>query len=99
MKTFKLYSRGGGTKQQTIWLGALLIIIAISIAVIGGVNYSNLPQRTIEDADDSLEKLVLQQLYIAGGVGIIGIVLLVGGSFASFETKDDKKILKDNNKA
>jgi len=97
MKNFKLYSKGGGTKQQTIWLGALLIIIAISVAVIGGINYSNLPQRTIEDADDSLEKLVLQQLYIAGGVGIIGIILLVGGSFASFEEKNVKKEICQNN--
>jgi len=87
MKNFKLYSNTGGAKQQTIWLGALLIVIAISIAVIGGVNYSHLPKRTIEDADNSLEKLVLEEIYIAGGVGVIGIILLVGGSFASFENK------------
>ncbi len=92
MKTFKIYSKTrGGTKQQTIWLGALLIVIAISIAVIGSINYSHLPQRSIEDADNSLETLVLQQLYIAGGVGILGIIFLVGGSFASFENKSTKK--------
>jgi len=92
MKTFKLYPKAkGGAKQQTIWLGTLLIVMAISIAVIGGINYSNLPQRTIQDADNSLEKLVSQQLYIAGGVGIIGIILLLGGSFASFEDKNTKK--------
>jgi len=96
MKNFKLYARTGGVKKQTIWLGALLIVIAISIAVIGGINYSNLPQRTIEEADNSLEKLVLQQLYIAGGVGIIGIILLVGGSFASFEDRNAKKEIQQN---
>jgi len=94
MKNFKIYSHAGGVKQQTIWLAALLIVIAISIAVIGGINYSKLPERTIEDADNSLERLVLQQLYIAGGIGIVGIVLLIGGSFASFEAK--KKIENNN---
>ena len=87
MKNFKLYSKAGGVKQQTIWLGALLIVMAISIAVIGGINYSHLPERSIGDADNSLERLVFEQLYIAGGIGIVGIVLLIGGSFASFEVK------------
>jgi len=99
MKNFKLYTKGrGGAKQQTIWLGALLIVMAISVAVIGGINYSRLPERTIEDADNSLERLVLQQLYIAGGVGIVGVVLLIGGCFASFEKKGTKKETPNNNR-
>ena len=71
--------------------------MAISIAVVGGINYSHLPKRTIEDADNSLEKLVLQQLYIAGGIGVVGIVLLIGGSFASFENKNVKKEIPKSN--
>jgi hypothetical protein len=96
MKNFRLYSGIKNPKQQTIWIGCLLLVIAIAVAVVGFFNYANLPARDIQDADNSLEKLVFQQLYIAGGMGVIGIILLVGGAFAAFDFNDeDKKIKKE----
>lgn len=95
MRNFKLYSGVKSPKQQTIWIGCLLLVIAIAIAVVGFFNYANLPAQDIQDANDSLEKLVFQQLYIAGGMGGIGIILLVKGAFAFFDiSKENEKIKK-----
>lgn len=82
MKPFKVYLNGKtGAKHQIKWLGALLIVIAIVIATIGVINYFQFPEEPLNGF--SPRALIIKQLYIAAGVGILGIILLLAGAFAA----------------
>lgn len=43
MKSFKVYLREGGTNTQLIWLGSLMLIIAIVISSLSVYNYFTMP--------------------------------------------------------
>jgi len=89
MKAFKLYVKEGGTKTQLIWLGALLIIIGIVIASLGIYNYFTIPQEPFEEFAYSPHALILKELYLSAGIGVIGVVLLLAGAFAAKGTKEE----------
>jgi len=89
MKAFKLYTREGGTKNQLIWVGALLIIIGIVIASLGIYNYFTIPQEPFEEFAYSPHALILKELYLSAGIGVIGIVLLLAGAFGERASKEE----------
>lgn len=89
MKAFKLYVREGGTKAQLIWLGALLIIIGIVIASLGIFNYFTIPQEPLEEFAYSPHALILKELYLSAGIGVIGVILLLAGTFAAKGSKEE----------
>jgi len=91
MKAFKLYVKEGGTKAQLIWLGALLIIVGIVIASLGIYNYFTIPQEAVEEFVYSPHTLILKELYLSAGMGIIGVVLLMAGVFSAKGGKEDKQ--------
>ncbi|MBU4369162.1 hypothetical protein KKG58_00170 [Patescibacteria group bacterium] len=97
MKTFKLYIKEGGTKTQLIWLGALLIIIGIVIACLGIYNYFTIPQESIEEFIYSPHALILKELYLSAGMGVIGIILLMAGAFAANSHANTKEEEGQNN--
>lgn len=90
MKGFKLYIKTGGAKRQLQWLGALLLIIAIVIAAVGIFNYFNLPEEPAEEYTLSARYLTVKEVYIAIGLGVIGIILLLAGAFAASSSLEDK---------
>lgn len=89
MKAFKLYTKEGGTKSQLIWVGALLIISGIVIASLGIYNYFTIPQEPIEEFAYSPHALILKELYLSAGMGVIGIVLLLAGAFGQKASKEE----------
>ena len=91
MKAFKLYVKEGGTKAQLIWLGALLIIVGIVIASLGIYNYFTIPQEAVEEFVYSPHALILKELYLSAGMGIIGVVLFMAGVFSAKGGKEDKQ--------
>ena len=91
MKAFKLYVKEGGTKAQLIWLGALLIIVGIVIASLGIYNYFTIPQEAVEEFIYSPHALILKELYLSAGMGIIGVVLLMAGAFSAKKKEEDKQ--------
>ncbi|MBL7141794.1 hypothetical protein ISS21_01715 [Patescibacteria group bacterium] len=90
MKAFKVYAKEGGAKRQLIWLGAMLIIVGIVIAVINGYNYFKIPQETLEEFVFSPHALIIKELYLAAGIGVVGLVLLLAGSHAAGASKEEK---------
>lgn len=80
MKTFKIYLKEGGMNVQLKWLGALLLVIAITIAAVSIVNYFKLPLEL--DNGPTPRDLVLKELYVAASAGVIGLILLIGATFA-----------------
>jgi len=91
MKAFKLYIKEGGIKTQLIWLGALLIIIGIVIASLGIYNYFTIPREAVEEFIYSPHALILKELYLSAGMGIIGVVLLMAGAFSAKKKEEDKQ--------
>ena len=91
MKAFKLYIKEGGIKTQLIWLGALLIIIGIVIASLEIYNYFTIPQEAVEEFIYSPHALILKELYLSAGMGIIGVVLLMAGAFSAKRKEEDKQ--------
>ncbi|MDA2936564.1 hypothetical protein MYX06_05085 [Patescibacteria group bacterium AH-259-L05] len=81
MKTFKLYLTEGGLNAQLKWLGALLLVIAITIAAVSVVNYFEFPEELANGYTP--RDLIMQELYVAAGAAIIGLILLIGGTFAA----------------
>lgn len=82
MKAFKLYIKSGGAKRQLKWVGALIIIIAIVVASVSIYNYLTIPQESIEEFAFSPHALIVKELYLSIGTGVLGIILLLAGSFA-----------------
>jgi len=89
MKTFKLYIKEGGTKSQLVWVGALLVIIGIVVASLGIYNYFTIPQESLEEFAFSPHALIIKELYLSAGIGVIGIVLLLAGAFSTKGTKEE----------
>ncbi len=89
MKSFKIYLKEGGTKSQLIWLGALLMIIGIVIVSVSVYNYFTIPQEAVEEFVFSPHALIMKELYLSGGIIILGIVLLLAGAFAAVTTKEE----------
>ena len=83
MKSFKIYLKEGGTKTQLIWLGALLIIIALIVGGINVYNYFKLPQESFAEFAYSPHALMIKEIYLSGGLGVIGIILLLAGAFST----------------
>lgn len=88
MKTFKLYIKEGGLNVQLKWLGALMLVIAITLAAVDVVNYFKFPKE-LEDGFTP-HNLILKEFYVAAGVAIIGLILLIGGVFSA-NNSDTKK--------
>ncbi len=89
MKPFKLYIKEGGTKTQLIWLGALLIIIGFVVASLGIYNYFTIPQEPFEEFVYSPHALILKELYLSAGIGVVGVVLLLAGAFAAKGSREE----------
>ncbi len=89
MRAFRLYTKGR-PKQHLAWVGALLIIIAIVIAVVGGLNYFKFPEEAMTEFEFSPQALIVQELYVAGGLAVIGVVLLLAGTFAANHNNTDQ---------
>jgi len=83
MKGFKLYIKAGGIKRQLIWLGALLLAIAIVISSVGIFNYFNLPKEPAEEYAFSARALTVQELYVAAVIGVLGAIFLLAGAFSA----------------
>lgn len=83
MKSFKLYIKEGGPKNQLTWLGAMLMVIAIAIAVVGIFSYFQFSKGTLEEFDLFVRALIIKVLYISAGLGIVGIIFLLAGTFAA----------------
>ncbi|MDA2921848.1 hypothetical protein MYX07_01130 [Patescibacteria group bacterium AH-259-L07] len=81
MKTFKLYLKEGGLNAQLKWLGALLLVIAITIATVSVVNYFKFPEELANGYTP--RDLIIRELYVAAGSAVIGLILLIGGAFAA----------------
>ncbi|GEM_PF-1372945 len=82
MKGFKIYVKTGGIKRQLQWLGALLLIIAIVVFSVGIFNYFNLPKEPADEYIYSARYLSVKEMYIAGVIGILGVIFLLAGAFA-----------------
>lgn len=96
MKAFKIYFNGkAGVKGQIKWLGALLIVMAIVVGVISVYNYFQFPSEDPSEFVYSVRALIIKEMYVAAGVGILGVILLLAGSFAvSTQKKNRNKMLE-----
>jgi nitrate reductase gamma subunit len=90
MKSFKIYLRDRGTHTQLIWLGSLMLIIGIIVVAIGLFNYFLLPQEPFEEFAFSPHALILKELYVAAGIIVTGVVLLLAGAFSAHNNNDKK---------
>ncbi len=83
MKAFKLYVTEGGTKLQLKWLGALLVVIGITISTVALFNYFQFPVEPGEEFAFSARALIIKELYVAAGVGVLGVIFLLAGTFSA----------------
>lgn len=92
MKSFKLYLKlENGAKAQLTWIGALLIIIGIVIVAISVYNYFMIPKEALEEFAFSPHALIIKEVYLSGGIIVLGILLLLAGAFAAPATKEEKE--------
>jgi len=92
MKAFKIYFRGFGPKQQFIWIGALLLVVGIVLAVIGFNGVYSLKQ-TIINMDPYLEaQQNINQVFIGCGITgiLLGIIMMLAGGFAADNVEPKK---------
>ncbi len=89
MKSFKIYLREGGTHTQLIWLGSLMLILGIIVVAIALFNYFTIPQEPFEEFAFSPHALIIKELYVAGGIMIAGIVLLLAGAFSAHKNNNN----------
>ncbi|MDD3102138.1 MAG: hypothetical protein PHE59_03265 [Patescibacteria group bacterium] len=85
MKAFKIYIRGFGVKQQLIWVGAILLIAGIVLAVIGFNGVYSLKQAII-NMDPYLEaQQNINQVFIGCGITgiLLGIIMMLAGGFSA----------------
>jgi len=84
MKSFKLYFRGFGTKQQIIWAGAFLIIICIILVGIGLWGVLGLENQALFDDYAAAERHIAEVvLWIGVGGAVVGGLMLLAGGFAA----------------
>jgi len=88
MKSFKIYLKEGGAKSQLTWLGALLVIVGITILAVSLYNYFTLPQEVPEEFALSPQALVIKEFYISGALILVGMIFLLAGAFAAPTTKN-----------
>lgn len=98
MKSFKIYLKEGGIKSQLIWVGALLVIISITILAVSIYNYFTIPQEMPEEFMLSPQALIIKEFYISGALILLGIILLLAGAFAAPVTKDGEQEKQGQNK-
>lgn len=92
MKSFKLYFKiKNGGKAQLTWIGALLMIVGIVIAAVSVYNYFVIPKETLDEFVFSPHALIIKEIYLSGGIIILGIVLLLAGAFAAPATKEEEE--------
>lgn len=93
MKSFKIYFKlKNGGKAQLTWIGALLIIVGIVIVAISVYNYFAIPKESLEEFAFSSHALIIKEIYLSGGIIILGIILLLAGAFAAPSTKEEEDI-------
>lgn len=88
MKSFKLSFGEGNLNTQLKWLGALMLVIAITLAAVSVFNYSKFPEEP--ENGYTTRALILKEFYIAASVCVLGLIFLIAGAFAS-DNADKKK--------
>ncbi|MEK7580100.1 MAG: hypothetical protein AAB465_00585 [Patescibacteria group bacterium] len=93
MKSFKLYFRGFGTKQQLIWVGAFLIIICVVLVGIGLWGVLGLKNEALFDDYAATERHIAQIiLWVGVGGAVFGSLMLLAGGFAAEENNEAERV-------
>ena len=64
-------------------MGALLFVIGIIISTVAPFNYFQFPVEPGEEFAFSARALIIKELYVAAGVGVLGVIFLLAGTFSA----------------
>jgi len=67
------------------------MIIGIVIIAISVYNYFVIPKETLEEFVFSPHALIIKEIYLSGGIIILGIISLLAGAFAAPATKEEEE--------